>query len=175
MKASGRAVAVAAAVLLAVVVGGALVVYRLAGSGVDDPQSARCPDPAIMTDATRSLSDHGEVDVRFTCENAVLSGTLYLPGMSGRHPAVVWVHGAGKASRLTWGGDVLPGLVRAGVVVFSYDKRGVGGSQGTCCPGDTGHFNLLTADAVGAADHHGHRRADPAHRAARLGRPRPRR
>jgi len=150
MKASGRSVAIAAAVLLAVVVGGALVVYKLVGSGVDDPEGARCPDPAIMTDATRSLPDHVEVDVRFSCERAVLSGTLYLPGTSGRHPGVVWVHAAGKASRLTWGGDVLPGLVRAGVVVFSYDKRGVGASHGKCCPGDTGHFNLLTADVVGA-------------------------
>jgi pimeloyl-ACP methyl ester carboxylesterase len=63
----------------------------------------------------------------------------------------VWVHGAGEASRLGWGGQLLPGLVIAGVVVLSYDKRGVGESEGECCPGDTGHFNLLTADAVGAA------------------------
>ena len=58
MKASGRAVAVAAAVLLAVVVGVALVGYKLVGSGVDDPEGARCPDPAIMTDATRSSPAH---------------------------------------------------------------------------------------------------------------------
>jgi len=149
MKASGRTVAVAAVVLLAVAVGGALVVYRLVGSGVDDPASARCPDPAIVTGATRSRPDHLEVDVRFTCEKAVQSGTIYLPGSSGRHPGVVWVHAAGKATRLTWGGNILPGLVRAGVVVFSYDKRGAGASQGKCRPGDTGHFNLLTADVVG--------------------------
>jgi cephalosporin-C deacetylase-like acetyl esterase len=35
---------------------------------------------------------------------------------------------------------------------FSYDKRGGGQSQGACCPGDDGHFNLLTADAVGAVN-----------------------
>jgi dipeptidyl aminopeptidase/acylaminoacyl peptidase len=45
---------------------------------------------------------------------------------------------------------LLPGLVKAGVVVLSYDKRGIGQSEGECCPGDTGHFNLLTADAVAA-------------------------
>ena len=65
-------------------------------------------------------------------------------------PGAVWVHGAGEAPRLGWGGLLLPGLVRAGVVVLSYDKRGVGESEGECCPGDTGHFNLLTADSVGA-------------------------
>jgi hypothetical protein len=32
----------------------------------------------------------------------------------------------------------------------TYDKRGVGASQGQCCPGDYGHFNLLAADADGA-------------------------
>jgi dipeptidyl aminopeptidase/acylaminoacyl peptidase len=35
---------------------------------------------------------------------------------------------------------------------FSYDKRGGGHSQGACCPGDYGHFHLLTADAVGAVN-----------------------
>jgi pimeloyl-ACP methyl ester carboxylesterase len=41
-------------------------------------------------------------------------------------------------------------LVHADVAVLSYDKRGVGASQGRCCPGDSGHFNLLAADADGA-------------------------
>jgi len=40
----------------------------------------------------------------------------------------------------------------SGVAFLSYDKRGVGESQGTCCPGDYGHFNLLAADAVGAVN-----------------------
>jgi pimeloyl-ACP methyl ester carboxylesterase len=65
-------------------------------------------------------------------------------------PAAVWVHGAGPAERLRWGGQLLPGLVDAGVAVLTYDKRGTGGSDGECCPGDEGHFNLLTADAEGA-------------------------
>jgi dienelactone hydrolase len=34
--------------------------------------------------------------------------------------------------------------------VLTYDKRGDGESEGECCPGDYGHFNLLTADVVGA-------------------------
>jgi hypothetical protein len=42
-------------------------------------------------------------------------------------------------------GPLLPGLVGAGIAVLSYDKRGVGQSEPECCPGDTGHFNLLTA------------------------------
>jgi pimeloyl-ACP methyl ester carboxylesterase len=40
--------------------------------------------------------------------------------------------------------------VAAGFAVLSYDKRGVGQSEGDCCPGDQGRFNLLTADVAGA-------------------------
>jgi dienelactone hydrolase len=42
--------------------------------------------------------------------------------------------------------------VQAGIAFFSYDKRGVGESQGTCCAGDQSHFNLLAADADGAVN-----------------------
>jgi alpha-beta hydrolase superfamily lysophospholipase len=59
-------------------------------------------------------------------------------------------NGAGEAERLGWGGQLVPGLVQAGLAVLSYDKRGVGQSEGDCCPGDQGHFNLLTADVEGA-------------------------
>jgi uncharacterized protein len=84
--------------------------------------------------------------VHFTCEGALLAGTLYLPTGKGRHPAVVWVHGSGETPRLNYGAIVAP-LVEDGIAVFSYDKRGVGESEGDCCA-DT--FNLLAADADGA-------------------------
>jgi dipeptidyl aminopeptidase/acylaminoacyl peptidase len=63
---------------------------------------------------------------------------------------VVWVHGAGEAERLGWGGQLVPGPVRSGLAVLPYDKRGVGQSEGDCRPGAQGHFNLLTADVEGA-------------------------
>lgn len=140
----------AAAVVLAVVVAGALLVFRPFGSSVEDPDSAQCLRPPVTSAAGRDLGDHREVDVQFTCENVVLAGTVYVPPTPGRHPALVWIHGAGEAPRLRWGGDLLPGLVQSGIAVLSYDKRGVGESQGVCCPGDSGHFNLLSADVVGA-------------------------
>jgi pimeloyl-ACP methyl ester carboxylesterase len=148
MRPSVRLLAVAAAVL-AVVAAAGVIAYRVLYS-VDDPASARCPHPRISSSPQRIMVDHREVDVRFTCENATQAASIYLPVEPGRHPGLVWVHGAGPASRLTWGGRLLPGLVRAGIAVLSYDKRGVGQSEGECCPGDTGHFNLLTADVVGA-------------------------
>jgi alpha-beta hydrolase superfamily lysophospholipase len=148
MRLSVRIIA-ATAVTLTVVAGVAFFLIHRFGSA-EDPESARCPRPPVSTGAQRTLPDHREVDVRFTCEGAVQAATIYLPSGAGPHPALVWVHGAGEETRLTWGGQVVPGLVQAGVAVLSYDKRGVGQSQGVCCPGDEGHFNLLTADVAGA-------------------------
>ena len=121
------------------------------GGGVSDPASAACPNPKTTYGQPSELSDHAEIPVTFTCEGADIAGTLYLPKEDGRHPALVWVHGAGKETRLTWGdGAFLRPFTAAGFAVFSFDKRGVGESEGECCPGDHGHFNLATADVVGA-------------------------
>ena len=135
----------------AVLVGatGLLLGAAACGSSPSDPASARCTDPAPTFGDPADLGDHREVAVHFTCEGAVLAGTLYLPPADGAHPAVVWVHGAGEQTRLGYGNIVAP-LVQKGVAVFSYDKRGVGESDGDCCPGDESHFNLLAADADGA-------------------------
>jgi dienelactone hydrolase len=139
---------VATTIVVVVVVVGAWIVYRM--NRVKDPADAECAHPAMTLGDRQDKGNHQELDVQFRCEGASLAGTIYLPESSGRHSAAVWVHGAGEAPRLGWGGQLLPGLVDADVVVLSYDKRGVGDSGGECCPGDQGHFNLLTADAVGA-------------------------
>src|SRR5439155_461276 len=79
-----------------------------------------------------------------------LAGTLFLPQRAGSVPAVVYVHSSGETTRWTWQVPWVRQVVRAGIAFFSYDKRGIGESQGTCCPGDSSHFNLLAADADGA-------------------------
>jgi len=114
-----------------------------------DPATASCSAPATTFGPTNDLFNHQEVSVHYTCEGAVQAGTLYLPTRAGPHPAAIWIHGAGPDKRLGYG-DLVAGLVNAGLAVFSYDKRGVGESQGSCCPGDNGQFNLLSADAAGA-------------------------
>jgi uncharacterized protein len=123
------------------------------GSGSSDPESAACPSPPTSVGSPARLGDHVEIPISFTCENAKIAGTLYVPARGGKHPALVWVHGAGDLSRLTWGdGQFLRPFADAGFAVYSFDKRGVGESEGSCCPGDHGHFNLATADVVGAVD-----------------------
>jgi dipeptidyl aminopeptidase/acylaminoacyl peptidase len=118
---------------------------------VSDPADARCDTPQPSFGEPESSSSHDEVDVHFTCAGAVQAATLYLPKGHGPHPAVVWVHGSGPMTRLKFNPPgIVPTLVQSGVAVLSYDKRGAGESEGNCCPGDDGHFNVLAADASGA-------------------------
>ena len=122
------------------------------GSSVDDPESARCDEPSTTLGTVRVVGDHREQGVHFTCNGATLGGTLYLPAKhAGRRAAVVFVHGSGETARLGYGNLVEP-FLRSGIAFFSYDKRGTGESEGECCPGDQGHFNLLAADVDGAVN-----------------------
>jgi uncharacterized protein len=128
-----------------------LIALSACGGSVDDPQSARCDSPAATFGEKMVQADHAEVAVRFTCAGDELAGTLAMPKGGGRYPAVVWIAGAGEAPRLTFDdAPLVRQVVKAGLAFFSYDKRGVGESGGTCCPGDSNHFNLLAADADGA-------------------------
>ena len=119
------------------------------GTSVDDPASSVCPSPPTTIGAPRASGDHLEAAVHFTCSGSRLAGTLYLQSSTGRHAAVVWLHGSGEEPRLSYG-PLVASYVGDGIAFFSYDKRGVGESEGKCCPDVYGHFNLVTADAVGA-------------------------
>ena len=88
-------------------------------------------------------------DVRFRSGEVQLAGTLYRPAADGRYPAVILVHGSGAANRdyvLPWARF----LVRRGVAVLGYDKRGVGASAGDW---NTASFDDLAADVVSAFDY----------------------
>jgi len=122
------------------------------GGSVDDPASARCNAPDVTFGRKVVFGDHAEVGVRFSCAGAVQAGTLYLPARARSAPAVVYVPGSGPALRWGWQVPWVRMTVRTGMAFLSYDKRGTGGSEGTCCPGDNDHFNLLAADADGALE-----------------------
>ncbi len=70
-------------------------------------------------------------DVRFKSGDTDLVGTLVMPQGVGPHPAVVLMHGSGRQGRDKWEyrswADL---LVRQGLAVLYYDKRGVGTSGG---------------------------------------------
>lgn len=88
-------------------------------------------------------------DVRFTNRDVQLTGTLIAPSGGGRHPAIVLVHGSGAENRvymLPWARF----LIRHGIAVLGYDKRGVGQSTGDW---NTATYEDLAADAVAAVEY----------------------
>jgi dienelactone hydrolase len=92
-----------------------------------------------------------ELEVRFASSGAVLSGTLTLPPGAGPHPAVAWVHGSGPTTR-AYLPDLQALLLRHGVAVLAYDKRGIGQSGGGYpgeSPTDTA-IDVLARDAAAA-------------------------
>lgn len=89
-----------------------------------------------------------ETDLTFRNGEVTLAGTLMVPAGGGRHPAMVLVHGSGPLDRRA----ILPFanfLVRRGIALFGYDKRGVGGSTGDW---RAASFDELAADALAAVE-----------------------
>ncbi len=98
--------------------------------------------------ATRADTEQRE-DVSFANGDVTLAGTLTSPRRGGKHPAVILVHASGPQNR----DSLLPYarfLVRRGMAVLGYDKRGVGGSSGDW---NTASFEDLAADVVAAFEY----------------------
>jgi uncharacterized protein len=79
--------------------------------------------------ATKRSVSHREEEVAFKSGQIKLSGSLVLPPGKGPFPAVVLVHGSGPATR-DFFGPVSYLFARRGIAVLSYDKRGIGKSEG---------------------------------------------
>jgi alpha-beta hydrolase superfamily lysophospholipase len=145
-----KTLAITALVATAIALGAVALLVALGELGeLEDPAVAPCRQPPTALSRSHVVLDHRELGVRFTCNGARLAGTLFLPLGRGSHPAVVWLHGSGDQPRLSYG-PLVASFVQDGIAFFSYDKRGVGESEGHCCPDVRGRFNLVTSDAVGA-------------------------
>lgn len=88
-------------------------------------------------------------DVLFRNGDIQLAGTLISPASGGKHPSVILVHGSGPQTR-EWTIPFARFLIRRGMAVFAYDKRGVGGSTGDW---NTASFNDLAGDVVAAFEY----------------------
>ena len=88
-------------------------------------------------------------DVRFSNGDVQLAGTLISPTTRGPHPAVILVHASGAEDREY----LLPFarfLIRHGMAVLGYDKRGVGASTGDW---NKASFDDLAGDVVAAFEY----------------------
>ena len=91
-------------------------------------------------------------DVTFNSEGTNLAGTLYRP--KNAFASVVIVHGSGQETRMTEFAEL---LANNGISVLTYDKRGVGKSEGVYAGPEVGtnnvdslNINLLAKDARAA-------------------------
>ncbi|HWE87105.1 MAG TPA: alpha/beta fold hydrolase [Terracidiphilus sp.] len=88
-------------------------------------------------------------DVGFSNGGVHLAGALVRPAANGRHPAIILVPASGAEDR-EYLLPLVHFLVRHGVAVLGYDKRGVGGSTGDWT---TASFDDLAGDAAAAFEY----------------------
>lgn len=99
--------------------------------------------PTAETATPPSIGPIDREEIRIPVPDTVLEGTVVAPRESGRYPAVVFVHGAGRGSRSALI-DQAEYLAGTGVVALVYDKRTVGYSFANR------DFDLLAEDALAA-------------------------
>jgi pimeloyl-ACP methyl ester carboxylesterase len=133
------------------------------GAAVPDPVEARIEfsrnaSASIMSlswkrsnsvsQRARRIENEKREEINFANRDVHLAGTLICPLSPGKHPAIVLVPASGAEDREY----LLPFahfLVRHGMAVLGYDKRGVGGSTGDW---KTESFNDLASDAIAAIE-----------------------
>ena len=80
-------------------------------------------------------------NIKFKSEGVTLAGAIYKPQHS--HAAVVIVHGSGQESRSKGFASL---LAKNGILVLTYDKRGVGESGGIYAGPEVGTNNIDSAN-----------------------------
>lgn len=93
-----------------------------------------------------AASPYREEVLSFQSHNQKLEGTLFVPGTSGQHPAVVLVHGSNSSDREKYRAEAEM-FANAGIAAFIYDKRKDGFS--TSRGGDRS-YQLLSEDVRAA-------------------------
>jgi pimeloyl-ACP methyl ester carboxylesterase len=93
--------------------------------------------PAVGSETFAKRIGLKEEPVTFRSGDATLQGTLMAPATTGRHPAIVLLHGSGPLTRYSFG--PYPHFFNSlGLAVLIYDKRGTGASSGTRLDASTG-------------------------------------
>jgi dienelactone hydrolase len=87
----------------------------------------RWQEGGAILNATK-IAPHRVEDVTVVNGDVTLKGTLSIPLTQGPHPAIVFAHGSGDATRNVGMWNTF--FVRQGIAVLSLDKRGAGASGG---------------------------------------------
>ncbi len=111
----------ASILLIAVVIGVGMLPVIILSFWVDSDSATQAEDASAPIEAI--------VEAVYPSRGIDLAGSLYLPAGSGRHPAVVLVHGSGRVNRHGHSAAA-EYFASHGFVALSYDKRGVGSSGG---------------------------------------------
>ena len=102
-----------------------------------------CRDQVDMTNPSL------EEQVQFQNGDVALAATLVMPGTSGPHPAVVFIHGSGRQTR-DYYRLFADHFAKHGIAGLVYDKRGVGESTGEFPLDTVSSFSNLANDALTA-------------------------
>lgn len=108
--------------------------------------------PAVIDGKSAARVGVRQIEVQFSSGSARLSGTLLIPPGAGKHAGVAFVHGSGPTQR-AYLPELSAMLVRHGVAVLVYDKRGIGQSGGEY-PGESASqspIDQYARDAAAAA------------------------
>jgi uncharacterized protein len=101
---------------------------------------------AVYGTAAAQAPRFTEQEVTFRNRDVQLAGTLVVPAAEGRHPAVVFLHGSGPATR-AGARPYAEEFARLGVASLFFDKRGTGASGGSWI---TSSLDDLAGDALAA-------------------------
>jgi dienelactone hydrolase len=110
------------------------------------------------TGETRSaarLALQSEV-VHFTSEDGTnLTGLLTLPATPGPHPAIMSLHGSEPGTKDNFGSQQMSAFMASrGIVVLTYDKRGVGDSEGSYVESASErNLNVTAQDAIAGVEY----------------------
>jgi dienelactone hydrolase len=94
--------------------------------------------------------------VHFTSEDGTnLTGLLTLPATSGTFPAIMSLHGSEPGTKDNFGSQQMSAFMASqGIAVLTYDKRGVGGSEGSYVEAATErNLNLIAQDAIAGVEY----------------------
>jgi dienelactone hydrolase len=145
--------------VLTLLTGSAVILALRLVLGLRTPAATRLSLSLMVTFALAALmiyvqefKAYRELELTFENAGEQLSGTLYLPTEKDNYPAVVFAQGSIRAPRRlyhSWANS----LVRNGIAVFSFDKRGTGKSGGNYESennGSTENLKLLGSDVAAA-------------------------